>query len=153
MTQKLIFVYYLHQQCLVYLSRFYSRLLSVSINFFFSRTKEKKKQSPFSFLFVICINFNLSCLGYLLLTLLYTHNRVIHGFFHMSSCVCVCAFVYVNNLCVDVCYLTNNAKNTLSINDKIIAKIFNFSHEKKNTILIRREMVLIQIRLIKPSTR
>ena len=117
MTQ-LIFVYYLHQQCLLPLSLalscFYSRLMSVYQLHF---RRRKKKTYPM-FFFLICIHLNFSCLGYLLLTLLYTHNRVIYGIFHMS--LCACAFVYVNNLCVYVCNLTNNAKNILSINSIII---------------------------------
>ena len=109
-AKKLIFVYYLHQQCLVYLSRFYSRLMSVYQLLFFPR--KKKRQSPFFFFsFRNLYSFESIVLGiFTSYSSLYSQSCYT-WIFHMSSCACacVCAFVYVNNLCVDVCHLTNNA--------------------------------------------
>jgi hypothetical protein len=128
MTQ-LIFVYYLHQQCLLYLSCFYSRLMSVC-QFHFRRRKKN-----LAFFFSYLYSFESIALGiFTSYSSLYSQSCYIWIFFHMS--LCVCAFVYVNNLCVYVCNLTNNAKNILSINAIIIYSFSIFPVTKK-PILIR----------------
>jgi len=103
--------------------------LWVCVNFIF--VEEKKNLVFFSYLY----SFESIALGiFTSYSSLYSQSCYIWIFFHMS--LCVCAFVYVNNLCVYVCNLTNNAKNILSINAIIIYSFSIFPVTKK-PILIR----------------
>lgn len=103
--------------------------LSLSLSLF-----ESKKTLGFFFIFLASVFIEIYRAWDIYFLLLFLLTIVLHTYTWKSFCfpmnLCVRAFVCVHNWCVYVCNLTNNARNILSIDARIIEQIsFHFSHE------------------------